>query len=106
MTSRDRMGSDVVNVMFREVTFFLPGSGVFPSGSDYKEHGVSSKNENRNTTYTRMLCTIFPTTTNRIARVRRKNWHEITRGSKRGNLNMSLSYSPPFSSLFQPGILI
>jgi hypothetical protein len=25
--SRDRMGSDVVNVMFREVTFSLPGSG-------------------------------------------------------------------------------
>jgi hypothetical protein len=96
--SRDRMGSDVVND--------VSGSGVFPSGSDYKEDGVSSKNENRNTNYTRMLCTIFPTTTNRIARVRRKNWHEITRGSKRGNLNMSLSYPPPFSSLFQPGILI
>ena len=36
----------------------VSGSGVFPSGSDYKEHGVSSKNENRNTNYTRMLCTI------------------------------------------------
>jgi hypothetical protein len=59
--SRDRMGSDVVND--------VSGSGVFPSGSDYKEDGVSSKNENRNTNYTRMLCTIFPTTTNRIARV-------------------------------------
>jgi hypothetical protein len=73
----------------------LPGSGVFPSGSDYKEHGVSSKNENRNTNYTHMLYTIFLATANRIARVRRKKWHKITRGSKRGNINMSLKISTP-----------
>ena len=72
---------------YQEVAFFNPEANIRNTG-----YPPRTKIETR--TIRACFCTIFLTTTNRIARVRRKNCHKITRGSKRGNLNIPfLHYS-------------